>query len=110
MTRREIHNALFAAQTGFGVAGATPGAPVSAVAAINAFALPGVGAAASAGLTGVRTRVQDYDYTGIGGGVGYQMAPGLKLYFDIGHFDFDTPIPELDNSGVVGYAGVYVSF
>ena len=99
------HNALFAARTGFGTAG-TPAAPISAVTAINTFAVP----AGAPGVTGVRTVVDDYEMTGIGGGVGYQMAPGLKLYWDIGHFDYDTPVAAMNNSGIVSYAGVYVSF
>lgn len=104
------HNALWASRTGFGGTGGTPGAPVAPRVAINAFAAPAALVAGTAGVTGDRTRVQDYEYEGIGGGFGYQMAPGLKLYVDVGHFEFDTPIPELDNSGIVAYGGIYVSF
>jgi hypothetical protein len=98
------HNALFAAQTGWGTAG-TPAAPLTPRVAINAFAVPG-----GVGVTGDRTRVQEYEVDAYGFEFGYQMAPGLKLYADIGHYDFEAPIPELENSGIVTYGGIYVSF
>ena len=104
MTMEVEHNALWAARTGFGTAG-TIAAPIGARNAINTFALP-----FTAGVTGDRTVVDSYNAEGFGGGVGYQLAPGLKLYADIGYFDFDAPIPELENNGIVGYGGIYVSF
>jgi len=67
-------------------------------------------AAGTVGSTGTRTTVEEFEFTGIGGGIGYQMAPGLKLYADVGHFDFEGPAGSAENSGIVAYGGVYVSF
>jgi outer membrane protein OmpU len=108
-THQDIeHNAMYAVQTGFGTGG-TPAAPISPQNALNpgTFALP-----FAPGVTGDRSKVQQYDFQGFGGGIGYTMAPGLKLYTDIMYFDFDAPsgIPQLENNGIVGYGGVYVSF
>ena len=63
--------------------------------------------------------VEQFDQQGFLAAFGYDVAPGLKWYVEVGHFDFDyTPhsIPGLapptgiDNSGIVGISGVVLSF
>ncbi len=76
-------------------------------------------AAANAGTATATGTTDEFDFTGIGFGVGYDVAPGLKWYGEVVHFDYDfTPgsaVPLAagasgDNSGLALLTGVYVSF
>ena len=46
----------------------------------------------------------------IAGGVAYQLAPGLEAYADVAWFDSEDQSGGTINDGVVGLAGIIVSF